>query len=318
MSHRPDDFTTQDLEKLELFRSVDLKPIESQLRTCPTRRFKSGDVLIQADESNDNLLLLLSGRASVRLGSADNPPLAYVDAGESVGELSLIDSQPASAFVVAESEMRVLMVDEELLWMLVNSSHAVSSNLLFTLAKRMRYGIDLINQDREKIKEFQFHATVDGLTGLFNRYWLDRMLPRQMDRSRTSGEPFSLLMIDIDHFKQYNDSHGHPAGDRAICTVASTVQDNVRPGDMAARYGGEEFVVLLPNSPLEGAKVVAERLREAAQGADITHPKGALPSVTISLGIAEMTGAPTPDEFLSVTDAALYRAKHEGRNRIST
>ena len=190
--------------------------------------------------------------------------------------------------------------------------------MLFTLAKRLRYGNAVIGQDREQLKEYRFHATVDGLTGLFNRYWLNKMLPRQIDRCTKQREPFSMVMIDIDHFKSFNDTHGHVAGDHALCAVSATMLEHLRPSDMAARYGGEEFLVLLPNSRLADAQFVAERLRAAVERTQIISPGGAaLPSVTISIGVAELTGPVALHEFLGATDAALYRAKHGGRNRVS-
>lgn len=309
--------SAEELRGLDLLRSVDVEAVLPLLRDCPARDLVPGECLISAGEDNRHLFLVLSGRLSVRLTSPEDNPITTIGSGESVGELSLIDRKPTSAYVVAEEPSRVLLVDEELLWMLANTSHAVSTNLLFTLARRMRYGNDVIFQDREQLKEYRFHATVDGLTGLFNRYWLNKMLPRQMDRSWKQGEPMALVMLDIDHFKAYNDTHGHVAGDHALCAVAMTLREHLRPSDMAARYGGEEVLVLLPNSNVDDAKVVAERLRKAVERTEVIYPNGdRLPSVTISAGVASLPGPVDPEQFLATADAALYRAKRGGRNRV--
>ena len=311
------EISRDELAGLELLRSVDLDTVMPMLQDCASRQLEAGECLIESGQDNRYLYLVLSGRLSVRLNSGNDMPIPTVAAGESVGEVSLIDRNPTTAFVTAEETTRVIQVSEELLWELVNTSHAISTNLLLTLAKRMRFVNDAIFRDRERLKVYRFHATVDALTGLFNRYWLNKMLPRQMERSWKQGEPMALVLLDVDHFKAYNDQHGHVAGDHALCAVATCLREHLRPSDMAARYGGEEMLVLLPNSDLDDARIVAERLRAAVQRTEVVYPNGdGLPSVTVSAGIAAMPGPRDPEQFLEATDAALYRAKRAGRNRV--
>jgi len=314
----PNVMTEEDLGRQALFESADLSVVGPLLRNCPIRTLAKDEVLVSAGRPNEYVYLVLSGQLSVRLASAETAPIAEITAGESVAELSVIDGQPTSAYVVAETESKVLAIDEELLWILVQTSHAIASNLLFTLTKRLRYGNEIIFEGREKYEQYRFHATVDALTGLFNRHWLSSMLPRQMHRARICDQPFCLLLIDIDYFKQYNDEHGHVAGDRALGAVTEALQNCLRPTDMAARYGGEEFIVLLPDCPLEAAKDVAERLRSAVAATKITFAQGTeLPSVTVSAGIAQMSDDDTLESFIGASDAAMYRAKKAGRNRVS-
>ncbi len=318
MSTRREAALAEELRHVELFRSVDIGVIEPLLRHCAVRVLAPGEVLLRAGEPNRHLFLVLEGRLSVRLDSPDSPPITYIERGETAGEMSLIDNQPASAWVCAEQDSRVMIIDEQLMWMLVNTSHAVSSNLLYTLVKRLREGNQVISHDREQIDDFRFHATVDALTGLFNRYWLDQMLPRQMQRSRADGEPLSLLMIDIDHFKGFNDRHGHLAGDAALRAVARALLDHLRPNDMAARFGGEEFAVLLPETDRQAARAVGERLRAAVAAAPVVLEDGTpLPSLSCSVGVGEMTPEARPRDLIAAADAALYAAKRAGRNRVS-
>jgi len=301
-----------------LFDQVDFATIRPLLGDCPIRTLAKDEILVAAGRPNQSLYLLLSGRLSVRLESADTAPITEIKAGESVGELSVIDGQPTSAYVVAETDSTVLAIDEQLLWILVQSSHAIASNLLFSLTKRLRFGNQIIYEDRERHEQLRFHATVDALTGLFNRHWLNAMLPRQMHRSKMCNEPFCLLMIDIDHFKQYNDAHGHVAGDLALGAVTQSLRDCLRPTDMAARYGGEEFLVLLPNCAQEAALAVAERVRSGVAATSIEFSHGqSLPSTTVSIGVAQMTAADTLESFIGETDAAMYRAKNNGRDCVS-
>lgn len=307
-----------DLRGMALFKEVDSALIAPLLRSCEVRRLAEGDTLIHCGRPNEHLYLLLEGRLSVRLRSCDADPLAFIERGETVGELSLIDHQPTSASVVAEESCRVLVLDEEMVWILINTSHAVSSNLLYALVQRMRNGNDLIFESRSRLQQYRFHATVDALTGLFNRHWLNQMLPRQMHRAKASGDPLSMVMLDVDHFKRYNDTHGHLAGDQALGAVADAVRDSIRPADMAARYGGEELLVVLPSCALDGAWVVAERLRSAVESARMTVPGGGeLPGVSASFGIAQVAPEMSMNDFIRRCDEALYRAKDGGRNRIS-
>ena len=144
------------------------------------------------------------------------------------------------------------------------------------------------------------------------------MLPRQMHRSRLCGEPLSLLMMDIDHFKQFNDTYGHVSGDCGISAVATIVLEALRPTDMAVRFGGEEFLVLLPNCTLEEGRSVAERVRAIISTTPVMLSHGPkLPPLTVSAGVTVLTGQETVEDLVSSADAALYRAKRAGRNCVS-
>ena len=163
-------------------------------------------------------------------------------------------------------------------------------------------------------------ATTDALTNLSNRRAFEERLAQEYLRSIRTESPISLLMLDADYFKRFNDHYGHPAGDRALQAIAACIASNVlRPGDIGARYGGEEFIVLLPDTDLMGALVVAERIRVAVTDKAIKHTGNPPGWVTVSIGVAvayPMVGD-DPAELVSLADAALYEAKDSGRNRIS-
>jgi len=164
-------------------------------------------------------------------------------------------------------------------------------------------------------------ANCDGLTGLANRRQFDKTLKLEWSRAVREGTPLSLLMVDVDHFKLYNDTYGHQGGDACLQFVAGAMADEqrLRVSDMVARYGGEEFAVILPATPLDGAIVVAERMRESIDGLHLVHTRSSsAPHVTVSIGAACLvpTRHSDPTRLIAAADAALYRAKREGRNRV--
>jgi diguanylate cyclase (GGDEF)-like protein len=162
-------------------------------------------------------------------------------------------------------------------------------------------------------------AHQDGLTGLCNRRRFDELLEQEWRRSRRDTKPISLLMIDVDYFKDYNDFYGHPEGDNCLRQVATLLSMVTRrPSDMAARYGGEEFVLLLPATHADGAAEMAALVQAKLQALCIDHVASSLHRVTVSIGAATMIAMPdaTPTMLVEEADRALYRAKRRGRNRV--
>lgn len=161
-------------------------------------------------------------------------------------------------------------------------------------------------------------AITDQLTGLFNRRYMSRHLGTLISSAQTTGKPVSFLILDIDYFKHINDTYGHDVGDEVLREFSGRISANVRGIDLACRYGGEEFVVVMPDTDLTFAYMVAERLRQAV--ADIPFTIGVAPgqlSVTISVGVTSTEGAgDTAEALLRRADQALYRAKRDGRNRV--
>jgi diguanylate cyclase (GGDEF)-like protein len=157
-------------------------------------------------------------------------------------------------------------------------------------------------------------AQTDSLTGLYNRRALTEHLTRASARARRHDEPLSVLMIDLDRFKQTNDTFGHEAGDQVLCTVADCMREALRVEDVYGRWGGDEFLVALPLTDVEGAEVSAARLRRAAASVDL-ESIGLEHGVPLSIGVACGTHT-SPIELIREADLALYRAKADGRSRV--
>ena len=157
-------------------------------------------------------------------------------------------------------------------------------------------------------------AKIDGLTELWNRAYLDARLNVELASSRRSGRPLSCIMADLDRFKSINDAYGHSFGDDVLRKTAAAFKQNCRAEDIVCRYGGEEFTVLLPDTTIESAAELAERLRMAIEAQQFTHRDATL-GITCSFGVAELCG-PIPPTIIELADEALYRAKRTGRNRV--
>ena len=191
--------------------------------------------------------------------------------------------------------------------------------LLARLRYHARAHVSLLERNTA-LEELRRIAVTDGLTGLYNRRNFDEIFAKEWRRSRRDQSPLSLVMIDVDHFKQFNDNYGHQAGDDCLVQVAAALQGTMcRAGDIVARYGGEEFIGIFPDTEIAGAMTIAERIRLAVTELNIPHHHSQVAShVTVSVGVASTV--PSDDTgreaLLKAADTALYKAKETGRNRV--
>ncbi len=304
---------------LQLFRDSADGAVAALLAACPIVRLRAGQAI--ADTRRARLYIVLHGAlavaADVSTGMADGS-VSKVLPGESVGEQSVLDEESNLSAISALEDSELLVIEADLVWQLIDASNALARNLLRLLSFRIRAANAQLRR-RQKVGEFYRQLSmVDGLTSLYNRAWLNDLLPTMVATAHGAGTPLALIMIDLDHFKRFNDTHGHVVGDQALRTAAQVLSAALRPTDCAVRYGGEELMVILPDTSSAVAQMVAERLcermRQSVVFADMRLP---LPHVTASFGVATL--APQQDEhaLIAAADAALYRAKNGGRNRVS-
>ena len=198
---------------------------------------------------------------------------------------------------------------------------AVEGSTLLADGDRIKVGRSILKFMEGDNVEASYHEeiyrlmTVDGLTQLFNRRYFDETLEREVNRCGRYKRPLSLVILDIDHFKQKNDRFGHVAGDAVLRQLAQAVRPKLRREDVFARTGGEEFALILPEVALAGAKITAEKVRETVAESVFTFDEEVIPC-TISLGVAELLPSEDAVALYKRTDAALYRAKEGGRNRV--
>jgi len=307
------------LSRLQLFRNVNLDnpALLALLDQCEYQTLAVGEVILSTQEENHFLYILIKGRLVIQLSAHEEIPLATVEPGECVGEMSIIDSRVPSAQVSASEETSVLVIEQDILWRMVSVSHEIARNLLYIMSERVRYSNLVIADSLEMQRKYQRYASTDALTGLHNRGWLDDAFDREIKRSERDQLPLGLIMIDVDNFKDYNDDYGHLAGDQVLIKVAESIRSPLRPNDLVARFGGEEFAVLLPETTVANAEIIAERLREHVSEADPGMLDGKpLPKVTISLGIAGRQPGYSLDMMIASADVAMYHAKRNGKNRV--
>lgn len=307
------------LSRLQLFRNVDLEnpALLGLLSQCEYKTLATNEVILSTEAENHFLYVLLKGRLVIQLSAHEDIPLATVEPGECVGEMSIIDSRVPSAQVSASEETQVLVIEQDVLWRMVSVSHEIARNLLYIMSERVRYSNLVIADSLEMQRKYQRFASTDALTGLHNRGWLDDAFDREVKRSERDELPLSMIMIDVDNFKNYNDEYGHLAGDQVLITVAAAIRSPLRPNDLIARFGGEEFAVLLPETTVNNAEIIAERLREHVSKADTgLLDSRQLPPVTISLGIAGRQPGYSLDMIIAAADVAMYHAKRNGKNRV--
>jgi diguanylate cyclase (GGDEF)-like protein len=165
-------------------------------------------------------------------------------------------------------------------------------------------------------ESLRYQSLRDSLTGLYNRRYLEASLSRELARCARNKQSLAVLMLDIDHFKSFNDKYGHQAGDIVLAQFSSMLTSLMRAEDVVCRYGGEEFTVLLLDTDAHAARKRAEEVCEATRALTLEHRRQALSSITVSIGIAmHPTDGEDPNRLMRLADEALYRAKHEGRNR---
>ncbi|MGZ8288542.1 MAG: GGDEF domain-containing protein [Telluria sp.] len=304
---------------LQLFNGTDERMTAKALAGCAIVRLAHGAQV--RDGHRARLYIVLRGALDVAADTSSgmtDGTVSKVLPGESVGEQAVLDDTANLFSISASEESDLLVIEAELVWRLIDQSNGLARNLLRLLSFRIRAANAQL-RSRQKLGEFYRQLSLnDSLTGLYNRAWLNDMLPKMLATAQRSGAPLSLVMIDLDHFKRFNDTHGHPAGDDALRAAARVVAAGLRPTDFAVRYGGEELMVILPDTGEQLAVMVAERLCWRLQEVVVFEDmRQALPHITGSFGVACLAGDASETELVERADAALYRAKQAGRNRVA-
>lgn len=312
------DYKKSLLSGLQLFQNVNPDDVQELLQKCGRCDLEKDELLLSPGDKNEFVFVVLSGSLNVQVGSVDAPIFATVETGECVGEMSIIEDRDPSAWVIAAEPTHLMEIHKTVLWDMVDASHEFSKNLLVVLSERVRSHNHFIAESIGDWKKYEKHAKTDALTSLSNRHAMQETFPREIKRCKQNNRPVSLVMIDVDRFKSFNDKFGHVAGDRVLSAVAKILQSQFRPRDLLVRFGGDEFSVLLPEIGESEAMAIADRVRQSVSGDTASSDDSLIQiPVEISMGVAEMDENGTFESLLKAADQALYRAKHAGRNTVS-
>ena len=291
------------------------------------KHFEKGKIIFtDGDSSNNNMYILSTGLVEVykNYGRQGELCMATLSPGDFFGEMSLFLNKGRTATIVAKENASVFVINRTDILEFLKTQPEAAFSFIQTLCARLestnvdaadsrvKYEKDIIVLSSEK-KQLENTANTDQLTGVYNRrYFMENIatLVEILGRNRHSF----IVMFDLDHFKKVNDTYGHPAGDHVLATVAKTVTNSVRSSDIFARYGGEEFILLITCASPDDAMPLVERIRQDICDTTFEY-KGDHITVTISAGIAAMDSTDDIDNAISLADKALYKAKHEGRNR---
>jgi diguanylate cyclase (GGDEF)-like protein len=301
--------TIELLSRVPLLQDLGRAELEKLASRTRREHFHSGADIVEIGAPGRSLYLVLDGLVQVIYPSPSSDfELARLGAGDFFGEMALLNDKPRSATVRALTPVDLIALDKEEFRRVVSDTPGLALQLLAALSVRIR------NAD-EQISTLSDQAVRDPLTGLLNRRAFQERLHEEVDRARRYGTHFSLIVLDVDHFKGINDTLGHLAGDEVLAWLGRVLQEHTRAADSPFRIGGEEFAVLCPSSDAHMAGLAARRLVSVVAEAKPPTEQGM--RITMSAGYA---GCPEHglsfEDVYSNADEALLKAKTDGRNRV--
>jgi diguanylate cyclase (GGDEF)-like protein len=315
---------TDFLRHVAIFSLLERRELDSLAGFLHVHEIDAGHLLFREGDEGNELFIVKSGSVavSVGLGNGVEQQVAEFRAGDFFGEMSIFEDAPRSASCRIKEKSRLFSLHERDFFHLMANHPQIAIKLmqkmLTVTTKRLMNTSEFVSDMVEWGENARKRAITDELTGIYNRRFLEDSLGTYFDEARRAGRPLSLIMIDLDRFREINERLGHAAGDRVIVEAASVFKECIRERDIAARYGGDEFTIILPDTPLEDARNVAEGIRaKTAALPALKPPEGGSIRVTTSQGVASF-----PDHGGDVAtvrgkaDEALYRAKEGGRNRV--
>lgn len=297
-------------EKRGLFRFhiTSLKPLNPSNAPDPFERealqkFANGSTEVASFESNNNEVFFryMAPLVTEKSCLSCHAQQGYKE-GDIRGGISVTSSVAETTGQIEENRLFVIISATLIIVLILGIIYSVTRSFLTKLCSAENKLVDL--------------ATHDFLTNLFNRREVYIRMNEEIQRFHRSGKCFSVVLLDIDHFKQVNDIYGHVAGDTVLQAVAEAMRRGARPYDLCCRYGGEEFLAILPETDKMAAAATAERLRADIESLEISAGHGRLVRITVSMGVATLDGNESADQLIGRVDAAMYQAKKQGRNCI--
>jgi diguanylate cyclase (GGDEF)-like protein len=314
----------QFLKTVHIFSSFSEEEIKIIARRLNLLKVKEGDILCKEGEEGYELYIIREGEiaGSIQLPSGKQKEIVVFHPGDFFGEMSIFENAPRSATCHAKLDGKVFRLHKNDFFSLIQTNPCVAIKMMYRmlnittqrLRKTSKFLSDMVRWGDEASKR----AITDELTGAYNRRFLDNSLDDFFDTAKKSKKPLTLIMADLDYFRQINEAYGHDMGDKTILEVVKVFKKNLRETDILARYGGDEFTVLLPDTGLEKACNIAEEIRKEVEKLDfLSTMTGPVTHLSTSQGIASYPETvDTLQDLRKKADEALYQAKERGRNRI--
>ena len=286
--------------------------------------YRQDEVLFREGDVGEELYIVGVGRVAslIRLADGTDHQVGEFGPGDFFGEMSIIERAPRSATCLARQQSTVLVLKAGDFYRLMEEQAGIAikimNRMLDVTAGRFTRSSEFLSDMVRWGEEARKRAVMDGLTGLFNRRFLDEALRDSLQKARAAGRPLSLIMMDLDHFRRINEHYGADTGDLAIRALVPPLRAALRPDDVPARCGGDEFAILLPDTGCPAALAVAEVVCEAVRAVPFFEGRGGpLRRITVSQGVASFPEHAVDLKALwDAADRALYRAKAGGRNRV--
>ena len=307
------------LESAPVFLGIPSHLLSRHLSESRLHPLAAGQVLLVPGQPNNTIYIILSGRLRIQSQKSAVEPIAILGEGECVGEMSMLGDEPVSAYVVAATDCKLLAIDHAAMWELINNSHAAAHNMLNLLTRRIRDTTEIAAENLEQQHGFSGNSIVDELTGLYNQHWTQEKFNRHLRRGIMGNRPSCLLLLEMDHLKEFIGRHGQLGGDQALRDIAYTTLSSLRPDDQAGRHSDDKFAIFLPGTSLKDACTAAERLKTVVNGSLVVLPSGdALPSITVSIGVSQTRADDTLVSLFDRADDALQLARENGGNCVKS
>ncbi len=331
----------------QLFENVSMEEIQLLSKTNFSQRiYEPGETIIKEGDESNEVFLLVTGVVKILQISSSGAVIELIKRKKSefIGEMGIIENTLRSTSVVTETSVETIIIDKENFFYIIGILPQTLINVTKIIARRLResdfragnefvkyqnllsLNRDIVIQKRtleklnkelyQKNEELFKMATIDSLTGIYNRRYIMDIFDRELNNAIRFKVPLSCILLDIDHFKTVNDTYGHAGGDFALVKVGELIRSLIRKNDSVGRYGGEEFIILLPHTNKENAFTIAEKIRQKLQSSVFTYEDTEL-KITGSFGIMDnLFPEVNLDKMLTMADSALYKAKKIGRNKV--
>ncbi len=312
------------LKTVKAFSSLHLAELKAISRHIEPLNIAGGEVLCREGDEGHEMFIIESGKAAVTIKMQDDTEkqITEFSAGDFFGEMAIFENEKRSATCTALEESRILKLDKKDFIRLMEEHPVAAIKIMremlditsHRLANTSRFVSDMVRWGEEASRR----AITDELTGLYNRRYLDSALEEQFKKTVKTGKPLSLVMVDLDFFREVNEQYSHEIGDEYIVEVSRVFKENFRETDIVSRYGGDEFTIIMPGTDLKKAAEVTEIIRKGVEKIDFLKKyKGPDISLSTSQGIAAYPeNCKSLDKLKELADKALYRAKESGRNRV--